>query len=145
MIGRTRGIELERTSHRVVDGSAEGEMLAALGREVGTDLAPATILVDGVTRFEVEGADAAGTVFVQLVANQGEFKSAHRNRVNANLFKLAWLKASLFSEARIVLCVSGTAAQAFTPVGWATIAARDLGIDILVYRDASITPLFTAG
>lgn len=120
-------------------------MLAALSREVGAELAPATVVVDGVTRFEVEGADAASTVFVQLVANQGEFKSAHRNRVTANLFKLAWLKASLFPEARIALCVSGTAAQAFTSTGWATIAARDLGIDILVYRDASITPLFTAG
>ncbi|RXZ68001.1 hypothetical protein [Agromyces albus] len=142
MTGLTRGIELERASHRVVDGSVEGEMLAALGRTVGAELAPATIMVDGATRFEVEGADAAGTVFVQFVANQGEFKSAHRNRVSANLFKLAWLKGSLFPDARIMLCVSGTAAQAFTQTGWATIAARDLGIDVVVYGNAAITPLF---
>ncbi|WP_460785913.1 hypothetical protein [Microbacterium tumbae] len=136
-------VEIETAGRRWQEDDVEQRMLAALSAAIGTELVPVTVMVDGATRLEVEGADAEGAVFCQLVANQGVFKSPHRNRVSANLFKLAWLTASVRPGARAILCVTGTAAQAFTSTGWATLAARDLGIELYVVEDDRARPLFS--
>lgn len=110
-------------------------MLQALGARFHTVFRPCTIALSNGTRMEVDGADEAATTVVQLVANSGVFKSAHRNKVNADMFKLAWLRVAVFPGARAILCVSDTAARAFSPTGWGTLAAADLGIDVLVYSE----------
>lgn len=117
-------------------------MLVALSDAVGRPLAPVVLTVDGTTRFEVEGSDAEGTIFCQLVANQGVFKSQHRNRVNANLFKLAWLTAAVRPGSRAILCIAETVLPAFTATGWATSAARDLNIEIYVLEGDRARPVF---
>lgn len=141
---RDRSVEIDTVARRWREDDVEQRMLAALSAAIGTELAPVTLIVDGTTRFEVEGADSEGTVLCQLVANQGAFTSAHRNRVSANLFKLAWLTASVRPGARAVLCITGTAAQAFTATGWTTLAARDLGIELYLVEDDRARPLFAA-
>lgn len=118
-------------------------MLNALGERLGVPLEPYSITVGEVTRLEVDGADESCTTIVQLVTNSGVFKSAHRNKVNADMFKLTWLKRAVFPRSRAVLCVTETVAQAFARAGWATLAAVDLGIEVLVYgNDEKLRPLF---
>lgn len=135
-------VVVESARTRFAEGSIEHAMLVALARHLGTGLAPAAITVRGDVRFEAEATDEAHAVFVQFVANTGEFKSAHRNRVTANLFKLAWIRHALFPHARHVLCVTPNVTQALAPTGWAALATRDLGIDVLIYEADSdeITP-----
>ncbi|GLI27722.1 hypothetical protein ARHIZOSPH14_19640 [Agromyces rhizosphaerae] len=133
MTAPTRTIVVEPARSRFPDDSIESGMLRALGAQLRQELTPASITVDEQTRFEVEGAARDGSVFVQLVGNTGEFKSAHRNRVTANLFKLAWVKQALFPEARLALCITPTVAKAFVPNGWTTVATRDLGVEVLLY------------
>ncbi len=143
MTAPPRTIAVEPARSRFPAGSTEDAMLAALSTQLGTVLAPATITVDQTTRFEVEGAAPDHTTFVQLVGNTGEFKSAHRNRVTANLFKLAWIKRALFPEARLALCITPTVAKAFAAGGWTTVATHDLGVEVLLFdADAgTLTPL----
>ncbi|QEO14926.1 hypothetical protein FLP10_11245 [Agromyces intestinalis] len=142
MEARSRRMDIETARLRFAPDSTEHAMLGSLSASLGSALVPVTITIEGGTRFEVEAADPGGRFFAQFVANQGEFKSVHRNRVSANLFKLAWL-GRLLPDARLALCVSGTATQAFTPSNWVTLACADLGIDVVVFHDdASLSGLF---
>ncbi|PWB98235.1 hypothetical protein [Homoserinimonas hongtaonis] len=135
---------IDLAPHRVAEVStAEGAMLHALSRRFSLDIRPRTIeLADG-TRTEVEGADASGSIIVQLVANTGVFKSPHRNKVHSDMFKLVWLRSCVLVGARAVLCVSPTASQAFSRGGWSTAAASALGIEVLVCAaDGTLAALF---
>lgn len=132
----THTVEVEQARTRFGDQSVERAMLSRLEAYFSTSFAPAIITVDGDTRFEVEAVDADRTIFVQLVANTGEFKSAHRNRVTANLFKLTWIRHALFPQARHLLCVTPTVTPALASTGWTAVASRDLGVDVLVYDPA---------
>ena len=124
-----------RPWHRLAEGSAEWRALAALGRELGTTLVPRQVEIPGGGRTEVEGVDAEGRVIAQLVVNSGAFKSAHRNKVNADMFKLLWLRTSAFPGARSILCITPAMMQAFAPNGWVKAAARDLGIEVYVWDE----------
>lgn len=147
--GRTLGImpdehtdPQDRGWRRFGPDSAERAMLLALGAELGLDLRPRSIDLGDGTWLEIEGTDADHTVLIQLIGNQGTFRSQHRNKVMADMFKLTWLRTALFPESRIVLCVSEMVAQVFTPTGWSTRAARDLGIEVRVHRaDGTLLPL----
>lgn len=132
-----RRIALDPTRPRFAPDSVMAGMITALGRCHGRRFGPATVTVDDATRFEIEAVDPAGSLFAQLIANTGEFTSAHRNRVTANLFKLAWTTSALFPDAHAVLCVTRSATPALTPTGWVRVAARDLGVDVLVFDPGS--------
>lgn len=141
-----RTLTLEPARPRFVEGTRESAMLDALSDRYGMSIRPSTIMLGNGTRTEVDGADGAATTIVQLVPNRGVFTSALRNKVSADLFKLAWLRTAVAPGCRAVLCVSDTAANAFTRGGWATVAASDLGIDVLVFDDAlGLRPLFGDG
>jgi hypothetical protein len=135
----SRRIELDPTRSRFAADSIAAGMLAAMSAELGRLLGPATVTVDSVTRCEVEAVDADGVVFAQVIANTGEFTSAYRNRVTANMFKLVWVTQELFPGARKILCVTPSVTPAFTPTGWVRVAARDLGVEVIVYDPASGT------
>ena len=137
-----RDIRMQRGGGRFTLGTPEQRMLGALSATLGVALEPAMLILDGETRLEIEGAAPDASVVCQIVANQGAFTSQHRNRVHANLYKLAWLATSVFPDARAVLAVSPTTAQAFTPTGWATLAARDLGVEVFtVADDLTVAPV----
>ncbi|MFI5934300.1 hypothetical protein [Actinoplanes sp. NPDC051494] len=123
----------ERGWRRFGPDSIERAMLLELSTTFGVELRPRSIDLDDGTWLEIEGADEANTVLIQMIGNQGTFRSQHRNKVLADMFKLTWLRTALFPQSRIVLCVTETVAQVFSPSGWSTKAARDLGIEVRVY------------
>lgn len=126
------GGTISRTWHRLGEGTAEWRALEALSHEFGTTLRPQRIELHAGGRTEVEGTDEAGSFIVQLVLNSGALKSAFRNKVNADMFKLVWLRSAAFPGSRCVLCISPVIAQVFQPNGWVVAAARDLGIEVYV-------------
>ncbi len=79
---------------RFAPDSVERRMLDDTGTALGLVLRPRTVVLDRA-RVEVEGIDADDRVVVQLVANQGAYKPAWRNKVMADLFKLLWLRQSV--------------------------------------------------
>lgn len=129
------GTTTSPTWHRLAEGSVQWRALEALGHKFETKLRPRQIQVDGGGRTEVEGTDDIGTVIVQFVLNSGTFKSAFRNKVQADMFKLVWLRSAAFPGSRCVLCISPVIAQVFGPNGWVAAAARDLGIEVYVFGD----------
>jgi hypothetical protein len=124
--------------NRFAEGSVERRMLSALSDRVGAALRPRQlVLADGV-RVEVEGMDAAGTIVVQLVANQGSYKPSYRNKVMADMFKLLWLRAAAPAVDRAALVVSTVTARALN--GWVAVAAADLGVEVYLFDGAGVAP-----
>ncbi|MFC1406488.1 MULTISPECIES: hypothetical protein [Streptacidiphilus] len=124
---------------RFADGSLEQRMLLAISAELGTALRPRPLVLENRNRVEVEGIDADGRIVVQLVANQGAYKPAYRNKVMADLFKLLWLRAGVPSAERAVLVVTELLVQALG--GWVAIAAADMGVEVYVFDGERVAPL----
>ena len=122
---------------RFAPDSVERRMLEHAGTALGVVLRPRTVVLDRA-RVEVEGIDEADRVVVQLVANQGAYKPAWRNKVMADLFKLLWLRQSIPGEPRPVLVVAEPAARALA--GWVAVAAADLGVEVLVWDGDAARP-----
>ncbi|WP_336698443.1 hypothetical protein [Curtobacterium sp. USHLN213] len=122
---------------RFAPDSVERRMLDDTGTALGLVLRPRTVVLDRA-RVEVEGIDADDRVVVQLVANQGAYKPAWRNKVMADLFKLLWLRQSVPGAERAVLVVAEPAARALA--GWVSVAAEDLGIEVLVWDGRTAAP-----
>lgn len=131
----------ERAWRRFGPESVERAMLTRLGALFGVELRPRLLDLPDGPRTELEGADPGNTVLVQVVGNSGVFRSQHRNKVMADMFKLTWLRAAVFPDARIVLCVSTTVAQTFTSTAWVTAAARDLGVEVYVDDGTAVARL----
>jgi len=124
---------------RFADGSLEQRMLLAIGSELGTPLRPRPLVLDNRNRVEVEGIDSDGRIVVQLVANQGTYKPAYRNKVMADLFKLLWLRTGVPSAERAVLVVTELLVQALG--GWVAVAAADMGVEVYVFDGERVAPL----
>ena len=125
---------------RFGEDSVERRMLIATGDALGARLRPRPLLLpEGRQRVEVEGIDPDGRIVVQLVANQGAYKPAYRNKVMADLFKLLWLRGAVPSARRAVLVVTEPIVQALG--GWVAIAAADLGVEVYVFDGALVSPL----
>jgi hypothetical protein len=56
----------------------------------------------------------------------------------ADLFKLLWLRQSVPGAERAVLVVAEPAARALA--GWVSVAAEDLGIEVLVWDGRTAAP-----
>lgn len=117
---------------RFAETDAETAGLRALSDELGVRLAPRRLETADGARTEIEGVDRLDTVIAQFVLNRGVLKSAIRNKVTADMFKLVWLRATLFPRARAVLAVSPEVATLFARGGWIAAAARDLDVDVRV-------------
>ena len=124
---------------RFAEGSVERRMLLALGDRLGTELRPKPLMLPDGSRVEVEGIDAPGRVLVQLVANQGAYKPAYRNKVMADMFKLLWLRNSVPTAERTVLLVTEVTVQALG--GWVARAAADLGVEVYVFDGDTVVTL----
>ncbi|UXN21445.1 hypothetical protein N8D77_15030 [Curtobacterium flaccumfaciens] len=122
---------------RFAPDSVERRMLEHAGTALGVVLRPRTVVLERA-RVEVEGIDEADRLVVQLVANQGAYKPAWRNKVMADLFKLLWLRRSVPGVERAVLVVAEPAARALA--GWVSVAAADLGVEVLVWDGTTAAP-----
>jgi len=120
---------------RMAPESVEHAMLRAVGVHLGVELAPRALTLKDGLRVEVEGIDAAQGIVVQLVPATGALKSHHRNKVMADMFKLVWMKRTLPTHPRLVLCISEPLTRFFSTASWPSTAAREMEIEILVYAD----------
>ncbi|AXH34199.1 hypothetical protein DVJ78_01005 [Humibacter sp. BT305] len=102
---------------------------------LGVELRSTRLATGDGTSVEVEGADPERTVVVQFVLNGGAVRSALRNKVAADLFKLVWVCRCVAVGARPVLCVSATVASFLEGRGWLPSAAADLGVAVFVVAD----------
>jgi hypothetical protein len=126
----TEALDTRSDWGRFPPDSVERRMLEHTGTTLGLVLRPRTVVLDRA-RVEVEGIDLGGRVVVQLVANQGAYKPAWRNKVMADLFKLLWLRQAVPGVERAVLVVAQPAARALA--GWVAVAAADLGVEVLLW------------
>jgi hypothetical protein len=124
--------------NRFGEGSVERLMLSALSERLGRPLRPRVLLLADGVRVEVEGMDAAGTIVVQLVANQGSYKPSYRNKVMADMFKLLWLRTAAPEVERAALVVTTVTARALN--GWVAVAAADLGVEVYLFDGAGVVP-----
>ncbi|PWJ53625.1 hypothetical protein SAMN06264364_11128 [Quadrisphaera granulorum] len=120
----------ERAWGRFAPGSVERRMLVDAGAHLGVELRPRMIRLDRA-RVEVEGIDAADRYIAQLVANQGAYKPAFRNKVMADFFKLLWLRQTIPGAPEPVLVIAEPVRRALA--GWVGTAAAETGITVLVW------------
>ena len=133
----TEALDARSEWGRFAPDSVERRMLDHTGAALGLVLRPRTVVLDRA-RVEVEGIDVGGRVVVQLVANQGAYKPAWRNKVMADLFKLLWLRQAVPGVERAVLVVAQPASRALA--GWGAVAAADLGVEVLLWDGEVATP-----
>ncbi|MDF2993115.1 MAG: hypothetical protein K0S37_3629 [Microbacterium sp.] len=119
--------------------SVERRMLVAAGRAVGRRLRPRALTLGGGSRVEVEGIADDETIIAQLIANQGAYKPAFRNKALADMLKLLWVRSQLPRAERALLIATAEVIPAFG--GWVAVAAADLGVEVLVYDDDEVRPL----
>ncbi|GAA2237503.1 hypothetical protein N1031_11560 [Herbiconiux moechotypicola] len=125
----------ESGSDRFGPDTPEAVASSALGTRLGVSLHGRRLTLADGTSVEVEAMDVAGSVIAQFVLNGGAMRSALRNKVAADLFKLVWVRQALVPDARAVLCVSPTVAAILARRGWLSAAARDLGVAVFVVLD----------
>ncbi len=113
---------------------AEQAMIEVLGRELGVDLAPRTLPQPSGVRLDVDGADPDLTVLVEAWAHQGPPKPAQKDKVLADALKLVWIRSTLDTSPRVILCFSDVlAAHHFSGARtWAATALAGLGVEVHV-------------
>ncbi|RFA17995.1 hypothetical protein [Subtercola boreus] len=107
-------------------------LLSALAAHLGTPLAQRLVTLPEGVRVEIDGVDTAESLLVQCISATGAVKSSQRNKAMADALKLVWLRATLFAEARIALCVSEPMGRFFRDPAWLAQAARDLRLEVYV-------------
>jgi hypothetical protein len=112
---------------------AEGLMIAALGSQLGVELRPRRMEIDGC-RVELDAADDELTVLVEAWAHQGPPKAAQKYKVLADAFKLIWVGSTIRPTPDLILCLSDEKAARHFATGrsWAAAALSDLGIRVSV-------------
>lgn len=115
--------------------SGDAAVLAALAHHLGTPLAPRAFTLPGGLRVGVDGADgrdgAPPTLLVQCAASAGPIKSAQRNKVIADAFKLAWLRTHV-PRARTLIAVNAPFERLFVTGAWLPAALLEQGVDVLL-------------
>lgn len=110
-------------------------MMRLLSERLGVDLAPTVVQLDGGTRVELDGADAARSVLVESWARIGPPKPAHHKKVLTDALKLSWVAGRIEPHpARLVLLMGDEAAARpfIAGAGWGARAIADLGVDVIV-------------
>lgn len=112
--------------------AAETLMVDALSKQIRVPLTPRRLeLSDGV-RVELDAASDDLSVVVEARAHQGQVKSAQRNKVLTDAFKLAFIARVLDRPTRLILLLSDDVAAARFRGGWAAAALASFGVEIAV-------------
>jgi len=112
---------------------AEPVMVAALAAELGLQLAPRRIPLPDGSHVQVDAASDDLSVLCEAWAHQGPPKSAQRNKVIVDAFKLSHVAHVLGTSPRVILLFSDEeACRALDGSGWAAGAIRSHGIEIKV-------------
>jgi hypothetical protein len=112
------------------------ELTRALSAYLGTELTPREFMLADGTRVGVDGADRdRPTVLAQFSPLHGPLKSAQRNKVIADAFKLVWLRDRHFPDARALLVLGEPLAKLFGRGAWLPAAFAAHGITVVVADD----------
>ena len=112
---------------------AEAVMVALLADQLGIPLAPRRIDLSGGARVEIDAASADLGVLCEAWAHQGAPKSAQRNKVITDVFKLAYVARTLGGEHRLIILLSDeTAAAPFRGRSWYSAALREFSVELVV-------------
>lgn len=115
----------------------DAALLDALSAHLGVRLAPRDFTLPGGVRVGVDGAGVAtadalgvaGAVLVQVTHASGPVKSAQRNKVLADAFKLAWLRTQV-PTARTVIVVNEPFERLFVTGAWLPAALTQQGVEV---------------
>jgi hypothetical protein len=111
---------------------AEALMIAVLADELGVPLAPRRLELSKGVRVELDGASEDLTILVEAWAHQGIVKSAQRNKVLTDGFKLAFAARALDRPTRLILLLSDEEAARRFQSGWSAAALVAFGVEIIV-------------
>ena len=119
----------------------DAALLAALADHLGVPLAPRDFTLASGVRVGVDGAGVAradshgvaGAVLVQVTFAAGPVKSAQRNKVLADAFKLAWLRSQV-PTARTVIVVNDPFERLFVSGAWLPAALAQQGVEVALVR-----------
>jgi hypothetical protein len=119
----------------------DAALLDALSTHLGVRLAPRDFTLPGGVRVGVDGAGVgdpdslgvAGAVLVQVTYAAGPVKSAQRNKVLADAFKLAWLRTQV-PTARTVIVVNEPFERLFVTGAWLPAALTQQGVEVALVR-----------
>lgn len=110
-------------------------MVGLLADRLGIPLAPRRIPLPDGGRVEIDAVADDGSVLCEAWAHQGPPKSAQRNKVIVDAFKLAFVADVLKTLPRLMLLFSDeAAAKPFLGQGWAAQALRSTGVEIVRRR-----------
>ena len=112
---------------------AEVVILAALAHQLGVDLAPKRMYLADRTYVEIDGVSDEPPVLCEVWAHQGGPKSAQRNKVIADAFKISFVGGLHQPRPRLILAFSDpAAAKPFSGRSWYAHALQALGIEVIV-------------
>jgi hypothetical protein len=111
---------------------AEAAVRAAVAAAIGVPLAPRTMALPGGATADVDGVDAAQSVFVELFVRRGRLKGPQLDKVARDALKLATIARSYASARCIIAFADADAARSVTGGSWLAEALRTWGIEVLV-------------
>lgn len=112
---------------------AEAVMVSLLSDRLGVPLSPRRVALPEGGRVEVDAAAEDGSVMCEAWAHQGPPKSAQRNKVLTDAFKLVFVARVLGTSPRLILLFSDEAAAApFVGGRWAAQALRAMAVEVAV-------------
>jgi hypothetical protein len=107
-------------------------MLALLGEQLGVDLMPGRVEIEG-SWVQVDGVCQNPPILVEAWAHHGIVKPAQRNKVSADILKLATAAESFGVRPRLILLFADeTAAAEVTGRSWRATACRHHGVEVVV-------------
>ncbi|MGW9556298.1 hypothetical protein ACWGSK_17495 [Nocardiopsis sp. NPDC055551] len=111
-------------------------MIEALSAKCGTPLTPHRFTLPDGVRVGVDGADRdPPRVLVQATRAGGRVKSAHRNKVIADAFKLIWLRDAHFPDATLILALSPDLSHLLSQGSWLSAALEQRRIHTVLVGD----------
>ncbi|MFD6950310.1 hypothetical protein A6A08_02140 [Nocardiopsis sp. TSRI0078] len=112
------------------------ELTRALSAYLGIKLTPREFTLADGTRIGVDCADGSRpTVLAQFSPLHGPVKSAQRNKVIADAFKLVWLRDRHFPDARVLLVLGEPLAKLFGRGAWLPAAFATHRITVVIADD----------
>jgi hypothetical protein len=111
---------------------AEPLILARVAGHVGKELRSAIITLASGAKVQVDGADLAESVFVEIFAHHGRLKGGQRHKVATDALKLITLGRSR-PDAQLIIAFADEEAAAYATRGtWMSEALASWGITVLV-------------
>jgi hypothetical protein len=115
--------------------NAEPALLKALADRLGLSLCPRTYRIPGGSRVEIDGVCEDPLVLCEAFAHYGFLKSAQRQKLITDAFKLVYVERMLGRPARkIIILACEDAASRLSGRTWAAAAFSTFGVEVQVVQ-----------